>query len=183
VAVSTSRFITLIGSCLILFTLISRSYSTIHSGFGYADFDSAWDFSDSSNCVLWYGFCGDLAMGITLMQTATEPTGGIYMYATASRAGIAIASLDSTYEELTTAPEDSNAYYGMVVPYPHVVYVMRTAEGHYAKFRGVDLGPGGDFTFEYSYQDNGTRVLVGGVPTGIPEQTTTWGRMKALYAE
>jgi hypothetical protein len=162
--------------CLVIVTAGSNSYSKIHKGLGYAEFDSAWDFSDSSTCVLFEGDCGDLAMGITLMQTATEPT-VMLMLAMAPHAGIAVASLDSTYEELTTAPEDSNEYFIMVVPYPDVVYVMRTNEGHYAKFRGVDLGPGGDFTLEYSYQDDGTRVLVDDVPT----EQTTWGRMKSLY--
>jgi len=162
--------------CLFILTSMSSSYSTIHNGFGYAEFDSAWDFSDSSTCPLFGRYCGDFSITFTMLQTAAEPT-AIVMLAMPPHAGIALASPDSSYEELTTAPEDSNAYFTAVVPYPFQVYVVMTNEGHYAKLRGVDLGPGGDFTFEYSYQDNGTRVLVGGVPT----EETTWGRVKSLY--
>jgi hypothetical protein len=92
-------------------------------------------------------------------------------------AGIAVAAPDSSYEALTTAPEDSNAYFVAVVPYPDEVYVVRTNKSRYAKIRGLDLRPGGEFTFEYSYQDDGTRILTGKVPI----EQTTWGKVKSLH--
>jgi hypothetical protein len=156
----------------------SDSYSRIHTGFGSAEFFGAWDFSDSATCSLFEGYCGDFATGIADIHTAAEPTAFILL-AMPPGAGIAIAPRDSSYEGLTTAPEDPDEYFVSVVPCPAEVYVVRTNEGHYAKIRPVDLNASGEFTFEYSYQDDGTRIL----DNGVPVQQTTWGKMKALYEE
>jgi hypothetical protein len=143
------------------------SQSAVHSGVGYAELDSAWDFSDSATCSLFEGYCGDFAMGIN---------GGWFLLAMPPDAGIAIVA-DSTFEELTTAPEDPDRYFVIVYPYPNEVYVVRTEEGHYAKIRPIDLNASGEFTFEYRYQDDGSRVL----DDTVPVEATSWGRIKALY--
>ncbi len=162
--------------CLVIVTAGSNSYSKIHSGFGYADLMTAWDFSDSTTCSLFEGYCGDLAVGEADWQATAEPA-TMVLLAMAPSAGIAIAAADSSYEELMTAPEDSTEYFAWVVPCPAGVYVVQTNEGHYAKIRPMDLNASWEFTFEYSYQDDGTPILVDGVPT----EQTTWGRIKSLY--
>jgi hypothetical protein len=162
--------------CFVIVAAGSNSYSKIHRGFGYADLWTAWDFSDSTTCSLFEGDCGDLAVGEADWQATAVPQTMVFL-AMAPSAGIAIAAADSSYEELTTAPEDPDEYFVWIIPCPAGVYVVQTNEGHYAKIRPMDLNASWEFTFEYSYQDDGTRTLVSGVPT----EHTTWGRIKSLY--
>jgi hypothetical protein len=81
---------------------------------------------------------------------------------------------DSTFEELSLAPEDSSVYSTDLRGHVGIPYVIRTIGGHYAKFRFTDPTFN---TIEYAYQSDGSRLLV--CPT--PGEETTWGRIKALY--
>ena len=91
-------------------------------------------------------------------------------------ARIAFAPIDSTYEELTSAPSDTTLYKeGLDILYS-VFYVVRTRERHYAKMRAICC-VGGGIQIEYAYQDNGSRILVDSVPV----RSITWGQIKALY--
>jgi hypothetical protein len=84
---------------------------------------------------------------------------------------------DSSYESLVEAPEDSTLYVEFIGVFLGEAYVIRTREGHYAKFRiPITPGPG---LIEYTYQDDGSRALA--EPVAVEE--TTWGRIKALYEE
>jgi hypothetical protein len=81
---------------------------------------------------------------------------------------------DSTFEELTEAPEDPSLYGWDLPGLMGVTYVIRTIEGHYAKFRILSLL---GHWIEYAYQSDGSRMLA--YPT--PVERTTWGRIKALF--
>jgi len=64
----------------------------------------------------------------------------------------------------------------MLVAVPGAVYFVRTIEGNYVKFRMANTG-GGGITIEFTYQDDGRRVLARPLAIG----QTTWGRIKSLY--
>jgi len=95
---------------------------------------------------------------------------------TDSPAKITFSPQDSTYNELSTAPSDTTVYHNVAAVLSYGVYVVRTKELHYAKFWIRQIG-GGGITIEYTYQDNGTKVLVEPV-AGRP---ATWGRVKSMY--
>ena len=78
---------------------------------------------------------------------------------------------DSTYEELTTAPEDSTLYTGAVWAYTNQTYILRTPQYHYVKFRV--LYGGWPVQIEYTYQDDGSQI--------VPIENTTWGKIKSIY--
>jgi hypothetical protein len=128
---------------------------------------AGWDFSEQC-AVDWY--VSDLVIADII-----DPPLGWTM--TAFTGGLITMITDTTFEELATAPEDTTIYTYELHVYVDVVYVIRTPEHHYAKFRviGVSLP-----TIEYAYQSDGSTNLKD-VPTGIPDEITTWGQVKALY--
>lgn len=148
----------------------------LHTGFVLIWPGPAFDFSDS---VLVPPPDGDLYW-VTLSETPStaggEEAAQFAWFTTNYPALIAYAPSDSTYHELTTAPSDTTLYHFDAAVLSYGVYVVRTKEHHYAKVR-VEMIGGGGITIEYTYQDNGTPVLVNPVPV----RPTTWGRVKTLY--
>lgn len=142
----------------------------------------AWDFSDSAAVVPPNG---DLRWTIVRATNANRSFLGTQSSArfpefwlTNYPALIAYAPQDSTYDELTTAPGDTTLYKEGLELFYFAVYVVRTKEHHYAKLKAVCCVAGG-IQIEYTYQDNGTRILVDPVPV----RPTTWGRIKSLYRQ
>ena len=127
----------------------------------------AWDFSDSvavewgsDDLLLFRGFDGS----------------GQHIEVAIAPHGLAIIP-DSSYKDLSYAPEDLSRYETEQELRNLTAYVVRTAEGNYAKFQILLDDCGGHFHIEYSYQPNGSRCLV----DGIAIQDRTWGIIKALY--
>jgi hypothetical protein len=126
-----------------------------------------WDFSaQKSLCVLEFpdiflAFVVDPPLGLRV--SVTDP------------ASIALIP-DSTFEELKFAPEDSSSYTWDLPALYDMTYVARTKEGHYAKFRFLQL-PYLERIIEYVYQPDGSRRFFNAV--GVEE--STWGTIKALF--
>jgi hypothetical protein len=156
--------------------LAGPAAAELHTGFALIPPGPARDFSDSTTVV---PPSGDLYW-ITLIQQhttgATEGSAFPNYFLTNAPAVIAYSPMDSSYAELTTAPVEPSAYSESVEIFSYGVYVIRTQEGHYAKLRMESLG-GGGMTIEYTYQDDGSLVLV----RTVPVESSTWGRVKALY--
>ncbi len=154
----------------------SASRADIHSGVALIPPGPSWDFSDSTLAV---PPDGDLRwITIVIASAASNPDRTFpYYFACDAPAAIAYAHPDSSYENLTTAPADPGAYSEGKEILTYAVYVVRTKEGHFAKLRVSR--PGGGMLIEYSYQDDGTRVLVRPVKIA----PTTWGRIKCLYRQ
>lgn len=164
--------------CLVVAVVLflgSPSRADIHAGFALIIPGPAWDFSDSTLVVPPNG---DLRWITVLANSTDSKTSNFsYFFVTDFPAMIAYASADSSYEELTSAPSDSSVYAQSKGLYTFAVYVVRTKEGHYAKLRVFMLG--GGMTIEYTYQDDGTRILRR--PVGV--KATTWGKVKSLYGK
>ena len=155
----------------------SLAGADIHRGVALITPGSAWDFSDSATVVPPNG---DLRWVIVAVRAGSRDVSQAtslypYFFVTDPPAQIAIASQDSTFEELTSAPTDPDAYVEFFDALEGYVYIVRTQENHYAKLIAKFLGNG--ITIEYVYQDDGSRRLVDVVST----DQTTWGRIKNLY--
>ena len=83
---------------------------------------------------------------------------------------------DCTFEELKYAPEDTTIYAIDAPALVGRVYVSRTMEGHYAKFRFLYLTYD-EAVIEYVYQPDGSRVLYDA--SAVEEYS--WGKIKELY--
>ncbi len=125
-----------------------------------------WDFSEEKAVRDW-----DPGSDACIAYIVDPPIG--YMVATTNYATIAI--IDSSFDDVTTAPEDSLAYVYDYLAFDFVTYVVHTAEGHYAKFQILQFIP--LVTIKYAYQTDGSRNL----DTSVPVDATSWGRIKALY--
>jgi hypothetical protein len=140
----------------------------LHFGTGFAE---AWDFSDSTSTTSdseWDFTAGNtaLASGSTLLDAFLDAN---------YPALIAVMPDGVTYESVLEAPADPGMYEGFLFFVPNRVWIVKTREGHYAKVRFFDdFFPG---QFEYTYQDNGTRILA----APLRMEAATWGRIKALY--
>ena len=131
----------------------------------------AWDFSESASVHPKLDPNADLTF-VLIVDPPPERT------AVWGLNGATLVMVDSSFAELTTAPEDTSLYDWEWPLLMAATYVIRTTERHYAKFRILDLMIP---MIEYVYQPDGSRILTNGVPTGIAEHITTWGRLKALY--
>jgi len=142
--------------------------SELHTGIGFG----AWDFSDSTATALNFDFT-PADVDPALAGSASRLALGTFLIAGAN-AALAILPEVTTFESVTEAPADPAVYEGGIPFYWDRVWVSRTREGHYAKFRYLadvlDL-------FEYVYQDDGSRSFTTPVTTDV----TTWGRVKALH--
>lgn len=159
----------------------------LHRGFALIPPGPAWDFSDSTNVMPPAGDLGWIQLELVTGPTGVKPDSfirdqastlamaGIW-FQTYTPAMVGYAPGDSTYPELMTAPTDESAYSFGAAILSYGVYVVRTKEYNYAKVRIEQVG-GGGITIEYTYQDNGTNVLVEPVAV-LP---TTWSRIKSLY--
>ena len=93
-------------------------------------------------------------------------------------AGVTLAAADVPFSDLLVAPTDPSLYspsLQIVIP-DFRTWVVRTREGHYAKFRFLD-GFVLDARFEYVYQDDGTPSFM----DPLPVEDATWGRIKAVW--
>ena len=146
----------------------------LHSGEAHIHWDAVWDFSDSSATFLPNG---DLYwVEATALQHQLPLSSQLIYFSTNAPALIANGPVDSTYGELTSAPANVDAYGEVQVASLGVVYIVRTGDGNYVKLQIIAF-VGGGITFEYTYQDDGSRVLAQPLATG----QTTWGRIKSLY--
>lgn len=127
----------------------------------------AFDFSEQTSPAFALDPSADI-----LAAYVVDPIEGFFVNA---RFGATIAALPGVdYADLAEAPSDSSLYTDFIVPAAYnVTYVVKTQEGHYAKFRFVSLVA----AIEYSYQPNGSRILV----DATPAKAISWGQLKAIY--
>lgn len=162
---SSVAAVALLGVSLVLTPL--KVHSDVISGTGVLTWGE-WDFSESEACD--YMFCGDISV-----IDVVDPHLGLIV-CVPYVPGLIICLPDSSFQDLKYAPEDTLAYGYEASAYPNVTYVVRTLEGHYAKFRFTVLTYQG-MIIEYVYLPDGSRKLFGEVAT----QRQTWGAIKALY--
>jgi len=143
----------------------------LHTGHGTL----AWDFSSGAQ-----GPESDIGLLITF-------AGPYFIQAQESAS---VLALGDRYEDLTEAPTDPQLY-RREIPYEpgflptmseHVI-VVRTREGHYAKFKFTFAGrppaAGGFNAIDYTYQDDGSNRFYNS--PGAENAVSTWGRIKAMY--
>ena len=155
--------------------LVTAATGTLHRGtvlMGAGD--GPWDFSDSTNSV-----DGDIDYGVLFenglkVHTTTSAANLTDILVAFTPAGLSLS--DSTYEQLIVAPTDPASYVTMLAIFAGDVLAVRTREKHYAKIRIIESQ--GALWFEYTYQDDGSPVLI---DDPVPARPTTWGRVKALY--
>ena len=157
--------IALIGTVFLLISF--KVHSDVISGTGVLTWGE-WDFSESEACD--YIFCGD----ITVIDVFDPPIGLVVSVPYVP--GLIICLPDSSFQDLEYAPEDTLAYGFEVPAYPNVTYVVRTLEGHYAKFR-FTVPTFQSIIIEYVYQPDGPRDLFDRIGT----KGQSWGAIKALY--
>jgi hypothetical protein len=152
-----------VGTALVLPT---ASDSELVHGFAECAFVS-WDFSE-------FAVSGWYEPDVTVIHVLDEnyyPRDFVIAY---GGAGVTMVG-GSTLDDVLMAPEDPAVYVGQLDAYVFIhPYVVRTAEGHYAKFMILDTIRG---YIEYVYQTDGSRLLTPTVPTPV----TTWGAIKALF--
>ena len=164
---SSVATVALAGVVSVLLTIGAGANADVISGQGVMTPCWGWDFSaQTSLCVLdmpdiFVAFIDDPPLG--LVVTVTNPAR-------------VVALPDSSFEDLRYAPEDSSAYGYDIPAYVYTTYVARTKEGHYAKFRFLQL-PYDLVIIEYVYQPDGSRRLF----NLIGVEGCTWGAIKALF--
>jgi hypothetical protein len=151
---------------MVLLFVPFKGYSDVISGTGILTWGE-WDFSESApvNC-----YCGDI-----MVADVFDPPIGLIVEVP-YRPGLIVCLPESSFQDLKYAPEDTLAYDFEAPAYPNVTYVVRTLEGHYAKFRFTTLTLQ-SAVIEYVYQPDGSRRLFDEIAT----QRQTWGIIKALY--
>ena len=148
--------------------------ANLHSGRAHIHWDAVWDFSDS---LITFLPNGDLYwVEVTELQSEASLSSQVKYFTTNPPALMVSGPIDSTYDELTSAPPDNGQYGESTVASLGVVYIVRTSEGNYAKLQILAFA-GGGITLKYTYQDDGSRVLARPLATGL----TTWGKIKSLY--
>lgn len=165
-----------------LLTQANPAQGELHQGTVLLPPGHIWDFSDSAVVFQPSGDLYWIIIRAGNLEDSTWPKSASTRFpeywTTNYPALIAFAPQDTTYEDLTTAPSDTTQYYVGRALFDGGVYVVRTRESHYAKLRVICGGcVAGGVLFEYTYQDDGSRVLVAPVPV----TSTTWGRIKSLY--
>ena len=147
-----------------LLILTSNAYPGIIWGTGVL-IHGFWDFSEEES-VLGYGdiFIADIV----------DPPLGRRVCATYYPALIAV--VDSTFEELQFAPEDTTLYDINAPASLGRTYVVRTCESHYTKFRFLELSYQRS-VIEYVYEPDGSRTLFGEIGVGI----YSWGAIKSIF--
>jgi len=144
---------------------VSFANSAVMSGIGVLDL-GGWDFSERMSVN---PFVADLCVTFVV-----DPPLGLRASVYRSPGGVLMLP-DSTYEDLKYAPADTTLYTLDVPAYLGTVYVSRTMEGHYAKFRFLQLYAA--IIIEYVYQPDGSTKLFG--PIAI--EGRSWGSIKSLY--
>jgi hypothetical protein len=132
---------------------------------GYAWFEfGSWDFSDS---LLVGEHDGDLR----IIDVVDPPIGLQY----ACENGALARTVPGGFDDVLEAPEDLSTYQPDGPVFFGIVYVMRTGEGHYVKYRLIAEHPAP--LIEYVYQPNGTRFFL----EPLQVRRSTWGAVKAAY--
>jgi hypothetical protein len=149
------------------FLLISfKVHSDVVSGTAVMT-SNEWDFSEAASV---HCFCGDI-----MVCEIIEPPLGLMVVINYSP-GLIVCLPDSSFQDLMYAPEDTLLYGFQAPAYPNLTYVVRTLEGHYAKFRFTVLTLH-SLVIEYVYQPDGSRKFFDEIAT----ERQTWGAIKALY--
>lgn len=159
------------GKMLLLFTLLALvtapvpvSSELVH-GFAFCSFN-CWDFSEST-------LVGMYEPDVTVIHVLDEdyvPRDFVMAY---GGAGV-VRMFGMDFDDVIEAPSDPSVYVGELEAYILAPFVVRTAEGHYAKFIIWDTVAG---YIEYVYQTDGTRIL----SDKVPAEAGTWGRIKMLF--
>ena len=161
------RFHYLAASTLLVWAVVLASsapaFATLVHGYAWFGFGS-WDFSDS---LLVGEHDGDLR----IIYVVDPPIGLQY----ACENGALARTVPGGFADVLEAPEDLSTYQSDGPMLFGIVYVMRTAEGHYVKYRLVTEFP--DPLIEYIYQPNGTRFFM----DPLQARRSTWGAVKAAY--
>jgi len=157
-------------SVLILFFVFTNHFyaaeASVISGTG-SMFKGGWDFSLQMTV--------DANVSDVFLASVFDPPLGLRVAAYMAPALVAEIT-DCTFEELKYAPEDSMIYDIDAPASVGRVYVSKTMEGHYAKFRFLILTYD-EIIIEYLYQPDGSRVLYD--TSEIKEYS--WSRIKALF--
>ncbi|MGD1048665.1 MAG: hypothetical protein ABR899_07955 [Candidatus Krumholzibacteriaceae bacterium] len=126
-----------------------------------------WDFSEQVS--LCYLENPDIILGFIV-----DPPLGLVIGVTGWASIVMLP--DSNFEDLRYAPEDSTAYGYDLPALVNTTYVARTREGHFAKFRLLQL-PYLVPIIEYVYQPDGSRRFF----NEIGVEKSTWSAVKALF--
>ena len=161
---------------IVLFTIVilclSRTASAeLHEGTVTLAETVSWDFSRFLPVPLEFGPIpwGDFAY-------ASYQAGFERFYRVGAIEEARIAGGRWVYEDLTVAPAPTDPAYRQYIDVGFGgTFVIRTRESHYAKIRVITFYP--QLVFDYTYQDDGTRILGSTTPTS----PSTWGEIKALY--
>ena len=161
------RAIRLIVVAILVTVSVSSAGADVIQGTGILSVGS-WDFSEQVSVDRFTNPNSDLSFAFVV-----DPPLG---YRVACENGaVAVLIQDSTFDEVTVAPEDTTLYSWDLPAQVGATYVIRTTERHYAKFTPLQLEPVP--IIRYAYQPDGSRALIDPVPI----EETTWGRVKALY--
>ncbi len=165
---------------LLLIVLIIPSFSRAELLHGYGTMNYwTWDFSDS--CSVYFSPVSpnnvDIMMFMTARIKGDQPSSPTELYVAANyyEGALITAEPDTALEELRVAPEDSSVYAGYSLARQDVTYIVKTVEGHYAKFRLI-LYDEPVPVIEYYYQTDGSRILNATIGT----EESTWGRIKKV---
>jgi len=134
---------------------------------GFAEFHAGpFDFSEQAN---GHPFTADVGLAIIV-----DPPEGWRLLGLNARIRVVP---DSSLTEVTTAPTDTTEYVWEAPVLLGVTYIVWTFDGYYAKFVMRQWLPNVIAEFEYYVQLDGTPILA----TPVATQSTTWGRIKAMY--
>ena len=149
----------------LLIVLTPNAHSGIIWGTGVL-IHGSWDFSEEVSIEIegeW-----DIIIGIVVDPPLGWMVGAWYP--------ALITEVDSTFEELQFAPEDTTLYNFDAPASLGRTYVVRTRERHYAKFRFIELNYQRT-VIEYVYQPDGLRKLFG----EINVERYSWGAIKSIF--
>jgi len=90
-----------------------------------------------------------------------------------------ILGVSDSLDGVTTAPADTTQYGDLLEVMTGITYVVRTRDGLYAKFEFLVWEPWVTAQIEYYVQMDGSRDL----DSTVPVESTSWGRVKALYSQ
>jgi hypothetical protein len=123
--------------CLVVLALLLAraefGRAELHSGLGFG----AWDFSDSTTSGVTYDFLPvdiDNASNRSVSFNTGVEALSTFLAAN-SGASLALLPEGTIFEEVAEAPEDPAVYEAAIPFYSGRVWVSKTREGHYAKYR------------------------------------------------
>lgn len=143
------------------------SQSTIETGIGN---QWQWDFSNTTSA--------SDSVDYRVLVSRSAESGTLYSFSATTHGyvdiGAALYKVSGALmlDDVIEASADPFDYKKSECVEINAIYIIRTAEGHFAKFVVRE------FDVLYAYQDDGTRNL----DTTVPVAESTWGRIKSLWS-